>query len=94
MSRGKQTKVKGDGIFNGHITEEGHVPVIAGFYYHKDAVEYLQLKSERNALFEALHEIYGQACIAMGEDDDLLLYQFAQEARDIALKAALESSDE
>ena len=39
-------------------------------------------------LEDALHEIYGRACVAMGEDDDLVLYGFAQEARDIALKAA------
>ena len=44
-------------------------------------------------LTDALHEIYGRACVAMGEDDDLVLYQFAQEARDIALRAAKENGN-
>jgi hypothetical protein len=41
-----------------------------------------------NIKYEALHEIYTKACQAMGEDDDLYLYQFAVDVRDISLKAA------
>jgi len=53
----------------------------------------LRLEERIQQLVDALHEIYGRACVAMGEDDDLVLYQFAQEARDIALRAAKEKID-
>ena len=35
----------------------------------------------------ALHEIYTKACQAMNDEDDMLLWAFAQDARDIALNA-------
>lgn len=53
----------------------------------------LNVEASRDALREALHNIYGKACQAMDSDDDLYLYGFARDARDIALnahKAALE----
>ena len=59
--------------------------------YASDAI--LELRQQNAALVEALHEIYSRACVAMGEDDDLVLYQFAQEARDIALRAAKENDN-
>ena len=51
----------------------------------KDVMWY---EAELEKLREALHEIYGKACQAMSEDDDLYLYSFAKDARDIALEAA------
>lgn len=46
----------------------------------------MNLEQRIAELEDKLHEIYSRACMAMGEDDDLLLWKFAQEARDIALR--------
>lgn len=57
--------------------------------YEADLVKRIaELEAERDRYLDALHEIYGMACQAMNSDDDMLLYGFAQEARDIALDAA------
>ena len=53
------------------------------------AVYVAELEQQLAELREALHEIYGKACQAMSEDDDLYLYRFAKDARDIALEAAM-----
>ena len=50
--------------------------------------EWQKMERQLAELREALHEIYGKACQAMSEDDDLYLYGFAKDARDIALEAA------
>lgn len=54
-----------------------------------------ELERQLAEVQEALHEIYSKACQAMNNDDDLYLYGFAQDARDISLKAvkAQENSD-
>lgn len=46
----------------------------------------LSQEKEIERLTEALHEIYSKACMALSEDEDVLYY-FAKEAGQIALKA-------
>ena len=54
-------------------------------------IERLEAKLEQRET--ALHEIYSKACQAIGSDDDLYLYSFARDARDIALETKSDVSN-
>ena len=78
----------GYGKHGAYIPPEAMKEIVASRKLLIEKDEVIQrLREENGALGEALHEIYSKACQVMGDDDDMLLYGFARDARDIALNA-------